>query len=201
MNMHIVIKSFVISGLISLFIFVGCKSENGHKQALDWQTYKNKADSILHLKSNQDVKLFIKLENKTYKQVVDVTKLNENYMTFMKVIVTSEMNIYIEEPYSESGDWNNEYIYVFNQKGKLKLFIRKSSFFNSNCSDGAVTEREIFAVEDGKLRKKNYEIFDENMSMIKDTANCVFNYRFKFPVYFDYSEIPVIEEYDDIFSK
>jgi len=201
MNKHTNIKRFVISGLISLFIFVGCKSENGHKQAIDWQTYKNITDSILHSMSDQNVKLFIKLENETYKQVVDITKLDESYMTFIKVVVTSEEKIYIEEPYSESGDWNNEYVYVFNQRGKLKLFIRKSSFFNSNCSDGVVTEKEIFAVEDGKLMKKNYEIFDKNKIAIKDTTNCIFNYRFKYPVYLDYFEIPVVEKYNDILSR
>ncbi len=201
MNKHTNIKRFLISGLISLFIFVGCKSENGRKQTIDWQTYKNITDSILHSISDQDVKLFIKQENETYKQVVDITKFDESYMTFIKVVVTSEVKIYIEEPNSESGDWNNEYVYVFNQSGKLKLFIRKSSFFNSNCSDGAVTEKEIFAVEDRKLMKENYEIFDENKIAIKDTTNCIFNYRFKYPVYMDYFEIPVVDKYNNILSK
>lgn len=201
MNKHTNIERFVISGLISLFIFVGCKSENRHKQTIDWQTYKNIADSILHTISDQNVKFFIKLENETYKQVVDIAKLDENYMTFIKVVVTSKVKIYIEEPYSESGDWNNEYVYVFNQSGKLKLFIRKSSFFNSNCSDGVVMEKEIFTVEDGKLIKENYEIFDENKIAIKDTTNCIFNYRFKYPVYLDYFEIPVVEKYNDILSR
>lgn len=201
MKKHTNIKRFIISGLISLFIFLGCKSKNGQKQTIDLQTYKNITDSILYSISDEDVKLFLKLENETYKQLGDITKIDENYMTFIKVIVTSEVKIYIEEPYSESGDWNNEYVYVFNQIGKLKLFIRKSSFFNSNCSDGIVTEKEIFGVEDGKLIKENYEIFDKNKNAINDTTNCIFNYRFKYPVFLDFFKIPVIEEYNDLLSR
>ncbi len=201
MSKHSNFKRFVISGLISLFVFVGCEREIRNKQALDWQAYVNIADSIIHSTSGKEVKYFVKLENETYKQVFDFTKWNETFVSFNKVITNSELKIFVEEPFSESGDWNNEYIYVFSQSGKLKLFIRKSSFFNSNCSDGAVTEKEIFEVEKGTLVKKDYTIVDENRIAIEDTSKCIFNYRFKYPVYSDYYKIPIVEKYKNIFNK
>ncbi len=200
MSKHSNIRRFVISGLISFFVFVNCINEKKHKQTCDWQAYINITDSILQATSDKDVIFFAKLENGSYKQVFDVTKLDESFVTFNKVITTAEQKIFIEEPYSESGDWNNKYIYVFNQIGNLKLFIRKSSFFNSVCSEGVVTEKEIFIVEEGALIKQDYEIFDENKVAIKDTSNCIFNYRFEYPVYFNYYEIPVVEKFKDILS-
>jgi len=96
------------------------------------------------------------------------------------------LKVYIEIPFSESGDYYNEYKYIFNTKGELKLLIRKSSFFNSVCTEEILTEVEVFTIESDRLVKKEYDIRDHNGKVIEDTTNCIFNYRFKYPVYLNY---------------
>lgn len=181
---------------------ISCKSGQTQDETINWQEYEKIIDSVLHSTPIQDMKLFVKLQNETYKQVFDVTRIEEEkYVSIIKVIITSKIRLYIEEPFSESGDWNNEYVYVFNETGKLKILIRKSSFFNSVCTDKILTEKEIFVNEAGSLIKRDYEIFDENGIVITDTTNCIFNYRFNYPVYTDYFEIPVIKKYRSTLSK
>lgn len=184
---------FIASTIMLLILFVGCNSQNKQKENIDWHVYENIGDSILNTITTNDVKLFAEVEKGIYKQVFDIDKWNEEYISFINVIDAAEVKIYIEVPYCESGDWKNEYIYIFDELGKLKLLIRKSSFFNSVCTDGVLTEKEIFAIESDELKKKKHEFFDENNNAINDTTNCIFNYRFEYPVYLNYYELPVLK--------
>lgn len=193
---------YILNSIFLLILFASCNSHNvNQNKTNDWQAYKNIGDSILKSVSAKERLVFAEIGNGNYKQVLDIDNFNEAYTSFINVIDDSKIKIYIEVPYSESGDWNNEYIYIFGEEGKLKLFIRTSSFFNSICTDGVLTEKEIFSIESDHLIKKEHKIYDENNAILEDTANCIFNYRFEYPVYLNYYELPVIKQNKDIFNK
>ncbi|GCC50666.1 hypothetical protein SanaruYs_08840 [Chryseotalea sanaruensis] len=65
--------------------------------------------------------------------------------------------IYVGEfPISESGDWNLELMHYFSQNGQLIAFEKRLSYFNEECTDGAVDETVI-------------ELYDSNFKVIKLT--------------------------------
>jgi hypothetical protein len=47
-----------------------------------------------------------------------------------------------ETPFSQSGDWNNEYTYYFDTLGTTLIFQRRSSFF-SGCQEGSARETSV----------------------------------------------------------
>ena len=65
--------------------------------------------------------------------------------------------IYLGEfPTSESGDWNLGLKHYFGDNGKLIAFERRLSYFNQDCTDGAVIETII-------------ELYDHDFKVIKTT--------------------------------
>lgn len=48
----------------------------------------------------------------------------------------------VATPVSESGDWHNEYIHYFNDRGRTVAFERYSGFFNG-CPGGLGKERSV----------------------------------------------------------
>lgn len=65
--------------------------------------------------------------------------------------------IYIGEfPTSESGDWTLGLKHYFSDNGKLIAFEKRLSYFNDDCTDGAVIEKQI-------------ELYDNQFNVIKTT--------------------------------
>ena len=65
--------------------------------------------------------------------------------------------IYLGEfPTSESGDWTLGLKHYFGDNGKLIAFEKRLSYFNEDCTDGAVVETII-------------ELYDNNFKVIKAT--------------------------------
>lgn len=63
--------------------------------------------------------------------------------------------IYIAEfPTSESGDWTLELKHFFARNGKLIAFQKRLSYFNEDCTDGAVVETTT-------------ELYDDNFRIIR----------------------------------
>jgi hypothetical protein len=114
----------IIAGtLIALFLLAGCNSKNKQNRTISWKEYKNISDSILNSVTVNDRNLFAEVGKEDYIQLNDINSFSKDYLSFINVIDDDDIKIYIEVPYSESGDWNNEYIYVFDKTGMLKLLI------------------------------------------------------------------------------
>ncbi len=192
-NLFVIITFFLVS--------VTCKTKQEHNKQDNWEHYKVTGDSIMASVTEKDMLFFAQTQRKEYKEIPKLADLNEDYLSLIKIIITKKLLIYTESPYSESGDWNNEYISYYDTDGDLKVFIRKSSFFNSVCVDGILREKDIYSFSSNKLIKKSHEVYDEDMNPVTDTSKCVFNYRFKFDVYDKYSDIPVVQEYEKLKQK
>lgn len=192
---------FTATSICVLIMFLSCNTNKAQKQEKSWQVYRSIADSILNIGSSRNLKLFVEDKNERFTQVSSLNEWDRPYTSIIKVINSSEVKIYIEIPFSESGDWNNEYKYIFNTKGELKLLIRRSSFFNSGCTDGILTEVEVFTIESDQLVKKEHDIRDQNSKVIEDTTNCIFNYRFNYPVYLDYYGLPLIKQFKGLIGE
>jgi hypothetical protein len=194
------LKIKFLSAFLILILGTGCRIKDTTKGNTDWKVYYHKADSLLNITGKKNVKYFAELEDGSFEQVSDPLSWHKDYKTFINIIIEPDFKIYIDIPYSESGDWDNELNYIYDKNGKLRVLVRKSSFFNSICFDGILTEKEVFVNKKGQMVKKIYTIVNENNEPLKDTINCVFNYRFKYPIYMDYTKIPVVKKYKSILT-
>lgn len=191
------VNSYLIV-LLAVMFFAGCGTRSSQKETLNWGYYYNIGDSLLNTAKKNNISYFAVFNDGTMEQVFNIKDWDKEYESFINVINTSEINMYVNIPYSESGDWNNVLAYVYNKEGVLKVLIRKSSFFNSVCSEGVLSEKQVFANESDRMIEKIHTVYDENNNIVKDTSDCVFNYRFEYPIYFNYSEIPVVQKYGNI---
>ena len=192
-----IVKSFLSTVLLLIFL-MSCNSKSKQDEASDWQHFYSIGDSLLNCKNNVKTYCFAVLKDGTIEQVLDVASWSKEYESYIYVIKTASTNIYINVPYSESGDWETELAYIYDTKGNLKVLIRKSSFFNSICIDGMLSEKEVFSNKSGQLVKMKHVVYDENNHILKDISDCVFNYRFKYPRNLNYEDLPVVQKYENI---
>ena len=93
----------------------------------------------------------------------------------------NQATLVVASPYSESGDWDIDYIYYFNNDGKLFSFERRTGFFNSECTtddDAAHETITYFYNSEFKQIKKLYKLQDsKGKNLVK--SKCVLNYDFK----------------------
>ena len=189
------ISMLVVIPVIILLFGLNCCSKQQPCKNNDWEYYKIHGDSIISKLEEKDKYVFIITNTEEYKNVSGTLNLNEDYRSIINIIDAKDFLVYRESPYSESGDWDNTYTSYYDIKGNLKVLIRESSFFNSVCKDGIITEKEVYSYESNKLIKRSHEFYDENMKFIKDTSNCVFNYRFKYNIYKKFDDIPVVKRF------
>ncbi len=87
-----------------------------------------------------------------------------------------------EIPFSESGDWDNEYTHYFDEQGRLIEFERYSGFFNG-CPHGLAKETtRHFYAPSSQLLKETYELKDRDGAPI-DSSSCEFAYRFPYAIH------------------
>ncbi len=87
-----------------------------------------------------------------------------------------------ESPFSESGDWDNEYTHYFDEQGRLIEFERYSGFFNG-CPGGLAKETmKRFYSPSLRLLKQTYDLKDQNGAAI-DSSSCEFMYRFPYAIF------------------
>ena len=148
-------------------------------------------DSLLEKMPKKDIKIYVQTPHRLLKVI------NENWpknieTTYNLIEEKNRPFIYIEVPYSESGDWNNTYTYYFDTSGNTRVIKIVSIFFNSVCLQDALTEETIF-LYDTKFNEisKIYKLYDDEGKPVKDTSKCVFNYRFEFPLYKNYYSSPL----------
>ncbi len=177
-----------------LIFIIACSSVNKEINA-DWESFKRIGDSTLLNTPTKFIETYAEVDSGIYLKVKDLNAWKQDYLSLINIIENNEIIVYVENPYSESGDYNNLYIHYFDKQGKLIVFIRESSFFNSSCSKGVVTEKTTYVLEADSLTKKLYEIYDENELPIEDTTNCIFNYRFSYDIYKDYFSTPIVKQH------
>ena len=88
-----------------------------------------------------------------------------------------------ETPFSESGDWFNEFVYYFDTLGTTVVFQRRSSFFNG-CEGGGARETSVaYLAPGGRLLRRDYTLtaFDDTTRL--DPKTCTFLYRHAYSVY------------------
>jgi hypothetical protein len=148
-------------------------------------------DSLIKNINRKDIEIYVQNQ----KGIVKV--INENWPENIEKtinLIKKDLKpiIYIEIPYSESGDWNNIYKYYFDKNGNTRAIKVTSSFFNSQCISGALTEETEYLFDDSfKAITTIYNIHDDNGNIVRDTSKCTFNYRFDFPKYIKLSQIPL----------
>ncbi len=100
--------------------------------------------------------------------------------------VSEDINIYKETIEGESGDFVNTHIQYYDSKKKLVAYKRISTFFNSCCYDGALKEVSLYSVDNNILKIEKHVIIKEDGSILNDTINCSFNYRFPYKILYDF---------------
>lgn len=163
------------------------KKEN-YSDSIYTLTLLRKGDSLLENISKKEIKIYVLTSQRLLKVInLKWPKVDSIETTFNLIEENRKPFVYIEVPYSESGDWNNTYTYYFDTIGNTRVVKIVSSFFNSECVEGVLTEETIF-LYDMNFNKIStmYKIYDEKGNAIKDTSKCVFNYRFEFPLYKNY---------------
>jgi hypothetical protein len=119
--------------------------------------------------------------------------------TINLIEVNNRPLVYSEIPHSESGDWNNVYTYYFDTAGNTRAIRISSSFFNSVCVEGVLTETTTLLFSSKfTLLAKQYDVRNDKGLPITDTTNCAFNYRYPYPQYKKYSLTILGQKLDSI---
>jgi hypothetical protein len=148
-----------------------------------------KQADLIFMRDNYLVELYTQAgEEQGIKLVSNFDNAPENLTATYNIIRNKEGHIMYaaEFPYSESGDWENIYESVFNDKGDILVFVRKSSFFynDANHSDVIVYEKsEYFYNSDQKLIKKTYQLKFGDKTEIPQGVKIDFQYRFPYKKY------------------
>lgn len=100
--------------------------------------------------------------------------------------ISNDFCVYKETIEGESGDWVNEHIQYYDENKKLVAYKRISKFFNSLCYEGILTEESLYSVSDKNKNLKKHAFYKEDGSILKDTLNCQFPYRFEYDLFYEY---------------
>ncbi len=144
---------------------------------------------FIFMRNNSLVELYTQTtDDKNISLVPHFENIPENLSATYNVIRNRDGNVmYVAEfPYGESGDWENIYESVFNDKGDLILFVRKSSFLYSDSinTDIVVFEKsEYYYNSNHKLLKKTYEIKFADQTGIPQGVKIDYAYRFPYEKY------------------
>jgi len=147
---------------------------------------KSKKAILDNLKAQKKLELevLVKEPNKDKLTLVINEQWPEEVETTFNIWKNSEGKVIVvgEYPFSESGDWDIEYLHYFNKKGKIFSFERNTHFFNSICTEG-VAHEAIVEFYDTDLKKidRKYNLVDEAKKELKK-ENCVMNYDFAYVV-------------------
>jgi hypothetical protein len=181
---------------ILLLLILCCKENRKRVEASNKQyspeDYLMIGDSLVsrNIQENRVI-VYVKSEGE-YMKITDnkwPDKIEDSY----NVIIDSNMKVYIEIPYIESGDWNNIYTYYYDKNGVLRVSKFISTFFNSVCYEGALTETTVkFYDINSKTLSTTYSLKNDKKQTVTDSSNCVFNYREDIPIYFTFDEIPLL---------
>jgi hypothetical protein len=83
----------------------------------------------------------------------------------------------IKIPYIESGDFKNIYTYYFDDSLDVNAIKFQSTFFDSQCVEGALTKEIIAYLNLNKIENKKILYYDNSGNIIEDTTKCINNYE------------------------
>ena len=129
------------------------------------------------------------LEQHNYQYYVDRGDkiMNDYYSDSLKVQYSSkEFCIYKETIEGESGDFINEHIQYYNGNKGLVAYKRISKFFNSVCYEGMLIEETLYSIAGESINIKKHTFHKDDGSLLEDTLDCVFNYRFEYELLYKY---------------
>ncbi len=188
-------KNILLTGLVlfsSCLLFASCEKELPEDAVFDprypeTEAIVEKANDVLKeadkifMRSNYLVELYLKTASeKRIVQVPNFEQVPADLAAVYNIIRNKEGNVlYVAEfPYSESGDWENIYESIYDDKGDLLLFVRKSSFLHEGV---VVYEKSSYYYnEKHRLVKKEYLIKYGSASVLPQGVTVEFNYRFPY---------------------
>lgn len=143
---------------------------------------------LIFMRDNYLVELYTQVGEEGIKLVPDFENIPTNLTATYNIIRNKEGHVMYaaEFPYSESGDWENIYESIFDDKGDLVVFVRKSSFFynDDKHSDVIVYEKsEYFFNSDHELVKKTYQLKFGDKTEVPQGIKIDFQYRFPYEKY------------------
>ncbi|OKS88265.1 hypothetical protein [Mucilaginibacter polytrichastri] len=131
---------------------------------------------------NKQIMVWAKVKGKPIAIKVNNGKWPDN-IEYSYNLITDTVNhttLVLASPYSESGDWDIDYLYYFDANGKLFSFERRTGFFNSECTtddDAAHETITYYYNSQFKQIRKFYRLQDsKGRNLIK--SKCILNYDF-----------------------
>lgn len=163
----------IISTLQEQVLFV--RNLTDHLEAVD-----------IYLKDNLDSLKLMAITSLAKKPVEVLNReWPEEMITSINFLENEDGKIYYyaEYPFSESGDWSIGYQHYFDDQGRLFAFKRTASFFNSECSGGAVFEESVYIFnQSSELISKSYRL-ENNKGEDLSRSNCYFPYDYPFQIH------------------
>ena len=124
--------------------------------------------------------VYVKIQKKNGLLKVINKNFPENVETSYNVFRDKSNRIIsvLESPYSESGDWDVEYVHYFDSDGKTIAFERRTGFFNSECTNDAAHEVICHYYNPAFTEiSKVYKLTDSKGKTL-NKSKCTFNYEF-----------------------
>lgn len=107
-----------------------------------------------------------------------------------------------EYVYNQNKAWDFIYERLYDEDGKLILFIRQYNTYNSVCAEVAFERSEYYFTKEGELVRKTYEIYDSNNNPL-NIEECWMEREFydkimDLPSFFSTYPFPFIQENDEV---
>lgn len=136
--------------------------------------------------------IFAKISEKdSLIQIVDPNKwpdgIESSYNLFYDA--TGKLVLYLEIPFSQSGDWYAEYRHYFDSHGRIVLFDYSISSFSSGCTEILRQERKYFYAENGLVADSLTTLKDKDYKEVS-AKNCSMNYDFPYIIYSNVYALP-----------
>lgn len=175
-------RQLLLQALIGLSI-ASCNTNNRGTQidaktalqGLNKETLQVRKVLVDTLLSQRKGKLLVFVKVPKRHKLIEVKNENwpEEIETTYNVLKDTSGHIvmFLESPYSESGDWNITLSHYFDADGKTFAFSKRTNFFNSGCTEGvayeAITE---YYDKSFKRLSKEYKLVDENGKALSKPA-------------------------------
>jgi hypothetical protein len=192
-------KKIILSVIVlSVFLFSSCKKDTVNEEAIfdpqnkeseqitqKYQQLVAKAEFIFD-RQNYLVELYY--QEKGSDEMIKTPSFNDipanKVQAFYNLIRYSNGQLmYVNEfPLTEPRNWDIIYESYFDENGKIVVFSRLCTFYNSKCADLVSEKSEYFYNKEFKLIKKTYQIVDGNEKPLH-YQDCVFPYRFPYDIY------------------
>lgn len=153
------------------------------------QSQKIAADTLF-AHSVEKLLVWVKLENSNIPVQVFNQQWPEGIETTFNILKGEDGKILTisEYPFSESGDWSQEWCHYFDANGKTYAFESNLNFFNSMCTEGVAYEKDAtFYDKNFSKVGSSYSLKDEKGNALKKEGCDMYE--------FEYTPQPDLETY------